>query len=196
MNNDWLHEGNTWCAVGRVNFHCEHHIPEWNQMITSFWHLVGSQEEFYGHDFWKSAAKARNRDRKAQVTDCVRVDEQHTSGKYSAICNNVFLWCNAFALWQKVRDFLALNKEIQKIAPDKWVWLHTVYDSTAMAMPTVHILAIQRLCQLPWLQYCKQTQQTLKSIFSTFAHGKLKIQCAVLRAYSQASSAALSESCS
>lgn len=44
------------------------------------------QEEFYGHDFWKSAAKARNRDRKAQ----------------------------------KVRDFLALNKEIQKIAPDKY----------------------------------------------------------------------------
>jgi len=44
------------------------------------------QTEFYGHDFWKSAAKARNRDRKAQ----------------------------------RVRDFLALNKEIQLIAPGKY----------------------------------------------------------------------------
>jgi len=43
------------------------------------------QDEFYGHDFWKSAARARKRDRKAQ----------------------------------KVRDFMALNAEIQKIAPDK-----------------------------------------------------------------------------
>jgi len=44
------------------------------------------QDEFYGHDFWKSAARARKRDRKAQ----------------------------------KVRDFMALNAEIQKIAPDKY----------------------------------------------------------------------------
>jgi len=63
---------------------CEKKLPL--LFMPAFSLINKMKEEFYGNDFWKSASKARNRDKKAQ----------------------------------KVRDFLALNKEIQKVAPDKY----------------------------------------------------------------------------